>query len=163
MLAGAIGEGRLMEWMFLPLRRYADFSGRSRRREYWSFTALTVIVMVLCAGLMFAGGLSDWIGQDPGNWQAPDSLLFWIGLVVLCFWWLGTIIPGLAVTVRRFHDIGLSGWTYVGIIVISMIPYVGWLANLGYLIAMLMPGTPGLNKYGDNPKNPGQHYAYAFS
>ena len=52
-IRGGITGGFGMEWMLLPYKRYFDFSGRSRRKEYWMFTLLFVIVYVVCAGLMF--------------------------------------------------------------------------------------------------------------
>ena len=151
-----------MEWMLLPLQRYAEFSGRSRRREYWSFMLLSLMVVGFAAVLMLGGGLLSAIEQRDSGFVMPDSLLFWLGAVILGFWWLGTIIPNLALTVRRFHDCGLSGWAYVGLTVLSAIPYIGLLASLAYLAVLFLPGTPGINKWGENPKYPGEHYAYAF-
>jgi len=85
--------------------------------------------------------------------------LFWLGCIALVVWGLATLIPSLAVTVRRLHDRNMSGWYLVGfigaIIVLSLVPVVGpllmVLLEIGYLVLMVLPGTPGPNKYGPDP------------
>jgi uncharacterized membrane protein YhaH (DUF805 family) len=143
-----------MEWMLMPLRRYADFSGRSRRMEFWMFQLLNLIVIaVLCLitfggmppiGLMAAGDEAA-LTQDIGP-------LFWVGMILLMIWALGVLIPSIAVTVRRFHDRDMSGWWYLGFIVASMIPLVGILASIALIVLMALPGTPGPNRFGADPK-----------
>lgn len=131
-----------MEWMLMPYRRYADFSGRSRRKEYWMFVLLSFIVLAVCMALMFAGGMSaDASGED-----APGPL-FWLGVVLMAIWGLGSIIPSIAVQVRRFHDQDKSGW----LVLLGLIPYVG---GLIVFIFMCLEGTRGSNRYGNDPKNP---------
>lgn len=112
-------------WMTLALRNYADFQGRARRKEYWMFTLLVTLATVLAVIL---GGAESSVG----------------GLLLLVIV-LGGLIPGLAVTVRRLHDLGLSGW----LVLIGLLPYVG---GLVLLILMLLDGKPGTNQYGPNPK-----------
>jgi uncharacterized membrane protein YhaH (DUF805 family) len=129
-----------MEWMFMPYRRYADFSGRSRRMEYWMFTLFTIIVAFGAIALMFAGG--DFTGD--GNTQGP---LFWLGGAILGIWGLASFIPSIAVQVRRFHDQDRSGW----MILLGFIPYVG---SLIVFIFMCLPGTRGPNRFGPDPLDP---------
>lgn len=146
-----------MHWMLLPLRRYAEFSGRSRRMEYWSFALLNVIVYLVLMAIMMAGGFSlaqMAEMQTPGAQIDPPGPLFYIGAGLLALYALAIFIPNLAVTVRRLHDRNMSGWFLLLFIVLSAIPLVGILVSIGWLVLMFLPGTPGPNKYGPDPKDP---------
>jgi uncharacterized membrane protein YhaH (DUF805 family) len=133
-----------MEWMIMPYKRYADFSGRSRRREYWLFTLFyTVIFVVLLLGAL-APVLAAADGGPPPE-MGPVSVAFTLACIVFG---LGSIIPGLAVTVRRFHDQDKSGW----FILLNFIPYIG---GIILLVMMCLEGTRGDNSYGPDPKDPG--------
>jgi hypothetical protein len=137
-----------MEWMLLPYRRYADFSGRSRRKEYWMFILFTLIVYVVLFAMMFAGGLAlAGTGETPGP-------LFWLGGGLLGIFALGSFIPALAVIVRRFHDQDKSGW----MILIQLIPYVG---PIVVLVFMCLEGTRGANRFGPDPKDPNSADVFA--
>lgn len=144
-----------MHWMLLPLKRYVDFSGRSRRMEYWMFALFTVIVYAVCAALMFGGGFdfealaNDTIPTEPG-------VVFWLGAGLLGLFGLGILIPSIAVNVRRLHDRDMSGWWYLGFIVLSNIPLLGIIIAIAYLVVMFLPGTPGPNRFGEDPKDPTQ-------
>ena len=157
-----------MEWMLMPLRRYAEFSGRSRRKEYWMYTLLSVIVTVIGYALMLGGGASTMLtaaAADPTVPVDPDLIgasfgpVFWIGACILIVWALGTLIPSIAVTVRRLHDRNMSGWYLlafiVAVVVLSMIPVLGAIAvlvlEIGFIVLMALPGTPGPNQYGPDP------------
>ena len=131
-----------MEWMILPLKRYADFEGRSRRTEYWMFTLLLVIVAFVITGLLFA--LADFRQVEAGN--APPSG-FWAAAALLGLFWLAIIIPSIAVQVRRFHDQDKSGW----FVLLAFIPYVG---GIVVLVFMCIEGTRGPNRFGPDPKDP---------
>ena len=154
-----------MEWMLMPLRRYADFSGRSRRMEYWMFTLLNLLVMLFAGALMLSGVPWDAFGDTSVGGQAlADSqpgALFWVGAVLLCLWVLAVLIPGIAVTVRRLHDRDMSGWWYLGFIVAGMIPLVGWIASIAMLVIMCLPGTTGPNRFGPDPLDPHQAEVFA--
>lgn len=119
--------------MFVPLRRYFDFNGRSRRKEAWSFIAFTLIVYGLCLVphfLLFEDG-------DEGMHIASQIAL---GAAML-----GFAIPHLALQVRREHDRGRSGW----FVLLIFLPYIGALIAL---INLLWPGQRGENRYGPDPR-----------
>ena len=144
-----------MDWMILPLKRYADFSGRSRRMEYWMFALFTLIVYVVLAALMFAGGFD--LGSLENDTMADQvGPVFWLGAGLLALFGLAILIPSIAVNVRRLHDRDMSGWWYLGFIVLANVPLVGILVAVGYLVLMFLPGTPGPNRFGEDPKDPTQ-------
>jgi uncharacterized membrane protein YhaH (DUF805 family) len=117
-------EEQSMEWYLKVLKQhYADFNGRARRQEYWMYTLFNIIALVVLVIL------------------TKVSSIFGILYAVYA---LGTLLPSLAVTVRRLHDIGKSGW----FVLISLIPIVSL-----YLIYLLVQDSqPGTNEYGANPK-----------
>ncbi|PKV12626.1 DUF805 domain-containing protein [Xanthomonas prunicola] len=127
-----------MEWMLLPLKRYADFNGRSRRKEYWMFALMQFLVLIVF------GGLFAIAAATMGNENGPGALAWLIGAVMMIVC-LALIVPAIAVTVRRLHDQDKSGWFYL----ISLVPYVGAFV---LLVFMCIEGTPGPNQYGENPK-----------
>ena len=136
-----------MEWMLMPLRRYADFSGRSRRLEFWMFQLLNLIVVVVFLALIFASIPWADIGQPDAAPPEQPGPLFWVGLVLAMVWGLGTIIPSIAVQVRRFHDQDKTGWLWL----LNFVPFGGFIV----LVFMCLEGTRGENSYGPDPKDPG--------
>lgn len=113
-----------MDHALNALRRYADFSGRSRRSEYWYyvlFVSLGIVALMVIETLL---------------WETP---------ILTGIAYLGIIIPSLAVAVRRLHDTGRSGWWYF----ISLVPIVGPIA---LLVFFCEDSKPGPNKWGPNPK-----------
>ncbi len=138
-----------MEWMLLPFRRYADFSGRSRRKEYWMFALLYLIVALICGGIMFSGISFSAIEQaaEAGAEPAAPGVMFWIGMTIMMVFVLASFIPSLAVTVRRFHDQDKSGW----FVLLNFVPYVG---GLIVFVFMCLDGTHGPNRFGADPKDP---------
>lgn len=145
----------MLDWMLMPFKRYAEFSGRSRRMEYWSFALLTVIVYLIGFGIMMAGGFSLGALSDPTAAAAQQpGALFYVGAGFVGIYALAAFIPNLALNVRRLHDRNMSGWFLLLLIVLSAIPVIGLIASIGWLVLMLLPGTPGPNKYGDDPKDP---------
>lgn len=125
-----------MEFMLMPFRRYADFSGRSRRKEYWMYQLFLLIVFVGLFLLM--GGFASLESSEGGVFGGIFGILFFVGI-------LATIIPTLAVTVRRLHDQDKSGWWWL----IQLIPLGGFVL----LVFMFLDGTAGENQYGPDPKN----------
>jgi len=113
-----------MNWYLKVLRQYADFNGRARRTEFWMFVLFNIIFSIIANILDYTFG----------------TVYVFSGI-----YGLAMIIPGLAVSVRRLHDINKSGW----MILVVLIPVIGaiWL-----LVLYVMEGTPGENQYGPNPK-----------
>jgi uncharacterized membrane protein YhaH (DUF805 family) len=139
-----------MEWMILPFKRYADFGGRSRRKEYWMYQLFTGLVYLILFCLMLAG--LPWCELGDGSLeQNPNALftpVFWLGFGLIMVWYVVTFIPDIAVTVRRFHDQDLSGWLYL----IRFVPYIGVLI---VFVFMVIDGRRGENKYGLDAKAEG--------
>ncbi|MCP5396491.1 MAG: DUF805 domain-containing protein [Sphingomonadaceae bacterium] len=143
-----------MEWMILPFKRYADFTGRSRRMEFWMFRLLFYVVLTVFIGLMIAGFVVSDLGEQSGNRPEDISVMVWIGLAGAGIWYLACIIPSIAVCMRRFHDQDKSGWMWL----IYFIPYVGWLV---VVVFMCIEGTRGENQYGADPKDPSRADIFA--
>lgn len=127
-----------MEWMLLPLKRYFDFEGRSRRTEYWMYTLMTALLYLLCIALVVIGA----VGSE-GSGEMNPTAMAGVGLMGLLF--LGLLIPSIAVQVRRFHDQDKSGWW----VLLNLIPSIG---GIIVLIFMCLEGTRGPNQYGPDPK-----------
>jgi uncharacterized membrane protein YhaH (DUF805 family) len=116
------------------LRKFAVFSGRARPSEYWWFVLLLVVVAVPL------GVVSELLARS-----GLDGAL---GLLVLA--WLVLLIPWWAVSVRRLHDTGHSGWW----LLIPLVPVAGWLILIFFLASR---GEPGPNRYGAVPSAPSHH------
>jgi len=129
-----------MEWMTMPLRRYADFSGRSRRKEFWMFYLGVIIAAVIIAIVENILGIAGSVGDVTG----PLTLLFALGI----------FIPSLAVQVRRWHDQDKSGW----FVLVGLIPLIGGLINL---VFMMLEGTKGPNRFGPDPKASGDEEVFS--
>jgi uncharacterized membrane protein YhaH (DUF805 family) len=152
-----------MEWMILPFKRYAEFTGRSRRMEYWMFTLLNVIVVTVLMFVVFgAGGAAGLLEQEASGDPSAGlgALMGGMGLLIMIYG-LAILLPSIAVTVRRLHDRDMSGWWYLGAIVGSMIPIVGFLVSIAFLVLMALPGTPGPNRFGPDPKGVGEAETFA--
>jgi len=162
-----------MEFMLMPLRRYADFSGRSRRMEFWMFQLFLMLTNLVFIMIFMAGFPWDEmsamqttvdvpVAQDPQSAEEVLAMfgpLFWVGLALVMLWGLFVFIPSMAVTVRRLHDRDMSGWWYGGALIASFVPLVNVLALPVFLfvfVMMFLPGTPGPNRYGPDPKDPAQ-------
>ena len=116
-----------MELMFQPFKKYFQFSGRSRRKEYWLFMLLFYSLSLLGNFLVF-------------NLNPDYTLLFYLYLGVC----LGLIIPAYTVAARRLHDIDRTAWW----ILINLIPF-------GFFVLLIFycqEGTKGENQYGADPK-----------
>ena len=135
-----------MEWMILPYKRYFDFSGRSRRKEFWMFTLFVFIIEAIIFSIIFSQVpfTEDAIAAMEAN--GPSSLFFW-GFALLGIFGLATIIPSIAVQVRRFHDQDKSGW----MVLLNFVPAIG---GLIVIVFMFIEGTKGPNRYGPDPKDP---------
>lgn len=119
-----------MNYYLAVLKKYAVFSGRSQRAEYWYFFLFNLIISIVLAivdGLIGNSSSATGIGLLGGIYS------------------LALIIPIIAVTIRRLHDTNHSGWW----LFIGLIPIVGviWL-----FVLTVTDSNPGENKYGPNPK-----------
>jgi len=133
-----------MDWYLMVLRRYADFDGRSRRTEFWMFTLFNFIILLVLCVVGAIGVVLIEKGDGMGG------LLF----VPACIYVLVTVVPGLAVSVRRLHDSGKSGWLLLLLWVIGIIPIIGLVASVAQIVLMCLDSDPGTNLYGPNPKFP---------
>ncbi|MGW0363973.1 DUF805 domain-containing protein [Streptomyces sp. NPDC002990] len=106
------------------LKKYADFSGRARRQEFWMFFLFNLAVAVV---LLI---IDTVIGAN---------------MIIYGLYLLATLVPTLAVTVRRLHDLGKSGWWYF----IAFVPLIG---GIWLLVLMATAGQPQPNEYGPDPK-----------
>jgi len=113
-----------MDWYLMALKKYADFSGRSQRKEYWMFTLFNLLasfVLVVLGEMLGSGALLQGIYS------------------------VAVLLPSIAVTVRRLHDIGKSGWW----LLILLVPLIGALVMLYFAVK---DSEPEINAYGPNPK-----------
>ncbi len=113
-----------MSWYLQVLKKYAVFSGRARRMEYWYFMLFNIII---------AGALS-WI----------DNLIWTYGMLSGLYS-LAVLLPEIGVGVRRLHDTGRSGWW----LLIGLIPLIGTIILIIYMVSDSQAGT---NQYGPSPK-----------
>jgi len=116
-------KGGFVNWYLGVLKKYAEFSGRARRKEFWMFALFNIIIAVVLGivdgfiGMPILGGLYS----------------------------LAVLLPGIAVGARRLHDIGKSGWW----LLIGFVPLIGFIV---LIIFFVMDSNPGDNQYGPNPK-----------
>jgi uncharacterized membrane protein YhaH (DUF805 family) len=128
--------------MLLPLKRYAEFSGRSQRKEYWMFTLGIIIAEV---AIMIVEGMLG-INRMVVGIYGPILSLFMLAL----------IIPSLAVSIRRLHDTDKSGW----FLLLGLIPFVGAII---LLVFFCTDGTSGPNRFGSDPKAPDGNLSDVFA
>ena len=125
--------------MFTALKNYAVFTGRARRKEFWMFALLNFLITICFYVCFFLGTAITAMGED-------GAFIVVIANILLILWNLFALIPVIAVTVRRLHDIGKSGWFFL----LHLIPC--GIGTLILLVFMCMDSQPGDNQYGPNPK-----------
>ena len=128
----APAKEKAMDWYLVVWEKYADFSGRAQRKEYWTFTLFNVLIFLALFAATMVASSNDYPGFGG---------VFGGSLVI---YFLATMIPGLAVSVRRLHDAGFSGW----FVLLALVP----LGSLALFVMTLMDSKPGPNQYGANPK-----------
>ncbi len=124
-------------------KKYATFSGRASRSEYWWFQLFYWIALVVVGILTVA--LS-------AVFNANETSLFIfipIGLLVLAL-----LLPVIALQVRRFHDRDMSGWWYLGAVIVGNVPFVGILVWIAVFVISCLKGTDGPNRFGPDPLRP---------
>ena len=169
-----------MKWFFKCFKQYADFSGRARRKEYWWFAVINFIIsMVLLIGWLiplFKLGYNYAISgvEDIDEMEIMLTAMKSPFLYIYLIYYLAIIIPSIAVTVRRLHDIGKSGyWAFliiggsflgsisqyslqatntIAYIIFALICFAIIIISLGWLFTN---SEYGPNKYGPNPKGEG--------
>ncbi len=119
--------------------KYADFEGRARRSEYWYFTLIYMILILLFG--FFSGVLFSIVSVMTGG---PATSTGMIPIILLSIIMLGLFIPALALTVRRLHDTNKSGWW----LLLGFIPF----GSLVLFIFYCIEGTHGPNDFGPDPK-----------
>jgi uncharacterized membrane protein YhaH (DUF805 family) len=122
-----------MKWYLLAWRRYAQFHGRSPRREYWVFTLVNAAIFLV---LFLAGA-----GFSMVNHAETGGITY----ILSTLYFLAVFIPSISCTVRRLHDMNKSGWW----ILISLIFIIGGVA---LLVMLAFEGTRGNNPYGPDPR-----------
>lgn len=112
-----------MNWFLAVVKKYAEFSGRARRKEYWMYTLIYILIAIVLGFL--------------------DAMLGGAGILGALLA-IALFLPSLAVTVRRLHDTDRSGWW----VLIAFVPVVGVIV---LLVFMCLAGTSGSNPYGEDP------------
>ena len=112
--------------LFEIIKKYAKFEGRANRTQYWYFVLTEILAFFILVDLCVIPFV---------------NIIAGLALLVL---WLGLIVPGIAVAVRRLHDTNRSGWW----LLLIFVPNVG---QIVLLVWMCSEGTKGANKYGDEP------------
>ena len=118
-----------MNWYFEALKKYAVFSGRSRRKEYWYFFLFNLIIAFIL------GLIEGLAGIAPETNQSILAILYQLAI----------LLPSIAVGVRRLHDTDRSGWW----LLIGLIPIIGAIVLIVFFV---QDGTPNGNRFGENPK-----------
>ena len=127
------------EYLNVVRNNHANLEGRARRREFWMFTLINALVMVALLILLMIGL------EVPGRASTYLSInaLSIISIVLIVVYGLATVVPSLAVSVRRLHDAGYTGW-------LELLEFAG--LRIVILIFHVMDSQPGSNKWGPNPK-----------
>jgi uncharacterized membrane protein YhaH (DUF805 family) len=125
-----------MYWVTLPLHRYADFQGRSSRKEYWMFQ---IVYLVLIVGTVIIAAIDK---PEYSDDLGPIGTVA-VAMLILCI--LALAVPSIALQVRRFHDQDKSGWFAL----LNLFPYLGAIA---VLVFMCIEGTNGENRFGPKPR-----------
>ena len=119
-----------MNWFLVVLKKYATFSGRAQRAEYWWFYLISTLIII---GLSLIDQATGTLDEETG-----------MGLLTTLYS-LAILIPSIAVGVRRLHDTGRSGWW----LLIGLIPVIG---SIVLIVFFVLDSEPGENAYGANPK-----------
>jgi uncharacterized membrane protein YhaH (DUF805 family) len=122
-------------WKLVVLQRYAKFAGRAGRAEFWWFVLANGIVYVSSVVLLLIGVALN---------SAAIIVLF---ALVMGVYWLGMIVPTLAVAARRLHDTNKSAWLLL-LYLLSWLPLVGLVIAIVFIVFYATEGNPGPNNYG---------------
>ena len=163
-----------MKWFIKCFKQYADFNSRARRSEYWWFSLINFIIAMVLMVCWIAPIVK--LGIDPGEVDDMELVRATLGspfLYLYLLYYLAVLIPSIAVTVRRLHDIGRSGFWYFLFVGGSLLGSIGsmfqetntgltilfYCASLAiciiFLVWMFTDSNYGPNKWGPNPKGEG--------
>ncbi|MDU6897726.1 MAG: DUF805 domain-containing protein [Haemophilus parainfluenzae] len=110
-------------------KNYVNFKGRARRKEYWGFTLFYALIFAILGAFAFTG----------------------IGVILFLVIFVATLPPSISLTVRRLHDINLSGW-FTLYMLIMLIPVIGEaIAIIISIVIGVVQGSAESNKFGENP------------
>ena len=140
-----------MEWYLMVWKKYAEFDGRSRRKEYWMFTLFNLLAIFALGALAIAVGV---MLETTGKVASENSVPFLF--IPIGIYALAALIPSISAATRRFHDIGKSGWLLFLLIALGVIPVVGFITAIIQIVFLCQDSQPGANQYGSNPKFPEQ-------
>ncbi len=129
-------------------RNYFQFNGRARRAEYWGFTLFLIVTLIALIIIDLTVSITFYGTDENGD---PVVLP-----ILTVLFYLYCVIPGIAITVRRLHDVNMSGWMYF----INFVPYVG---GLILFVFTVLDSKPAPNAYGASPKYGGALMADAFA
>ncbi|PDT35818.1 DUF805 domain-containing protein [Rhizobium sp. M10] len=127
-------------------QKYATFSGRASRSEYWWFMLFYFLTLFV---LGFLAGVLSFVTSGSGAASPVSYAVVICGLAILAIF-----LPLISLTVRRFHDRNISGWWYLALVIVGIIPYVGVVTGLAIFVISVLPGTEGPNKFGPDPLRP---------
>lgn len=129
--------------------QYATFSGRARRSEFWWFYLFMVIVNSILGSLVgvaqLTAGSSTQVVDGVTITSPVWSPFLTLTVIIASVWWLATLLPTLAVQVRRLHDSDRTGWWWWLIILCCVGPII-------LIVFWVMEGTRGPNRYGADPR-----------
>ena len=166
-----------MKWFIKCLKQYADFNGRARRKEYWWFVLInTIITMILVICWMIPMFKMAFNAESVGEfdeWDVVRTMFSNPFLYIYLVYYLAILVPMIAVTVRRLHDTGKSGfWVFLYIggsllgsvanmyqtanpIVAMVLLFIALAITIVFLVWMFTNSEYGPNQYGSNPKGEG--------
>ena len=166
-----------MKWYIKCLKQYADFNGRARRKEYWWFmlinTIITMILVICWMIPMFKMAFNAESGSEYDEWDVVRTMFTNPFIYIYLVYYLAMLIPSIAVTVRRLHDIGKSGfWVFLSIggsllgsvanmyqtanpTVAMVLLFIALAVTIVFLVWMFTNSDYGPNQYGPNPKGEG--------
>jgi len=152
--------------------KYVTFSGRARRSEHWYFFLfinLVVIVLYIWLSASIVGPMMEYMeaGGDPQDAEAVSEVVsnfrYSPASISMIIFWLATLLPIIAVQIRRMHDTGRSGWwsmTYWGGFLLMFAPFIKpfisfplfFIGAIWFIYLACQDSQPGDNVYGPNPK-----------
>ena len=124
-----------MKWYIKGLKQYTDFEGRASRQEFWMFTLVHAVIIIVFLGLFSVGTVME------------NEIVIFTAIGILGLYALATCIPAIAISVRRLHDIDKSGWYFL----LSVIPIVSSIGSIVLIVFYCLKGTEGENSFGPEP------------